>query len=207
MHLMADSARSTMAARSRRNERGAVLIEAVFVFPVMIMLTMGILEFGMAFSSVATTTASSRSGARLAATLYAPASGGAAKLAVGDQVAAAVTADLKALTSATPVGMVMYKVDQTSDTGAPIGGFPTDTMGGCSSECLKYNWDSSQKKLVYSSGTWPDPQACVTPNSTIDMVGVFVITNHHFVTKLFGSNKVVHGKTIMRLEPLPTDSC
>ena len=60
-----------MAARSRKTERGAVLIEAVFVFPVLIILTMGILEFGLAFASSATTTASSRSGARLAATAYA----------------------------------------------------------------------------------------------------------------------------------------
>jgi hypothetical protein len=41
----------------------------------------------------------------------------------------------------------------------------------------------------------------------MDMVGVYVIVNHKFVTKMFGSSKVVHGKTIMRLEPLPTDQC
>jgi Flp pilus assembly protein TadG len=207
MHLMADSARSNMAARLRKNDRAAVLLEAVFVFPVMIMLTMGILEFGMAFASVATTTASSRSGARLAAALYPPAADDTARLGVANQVADAVTADLKSLSSATPVGMVMYRVDQSSNTGAPYGGFPSDTMAGCSTNCFKFNWDSSQKKMVYSSGSWSSPQACVKAGVTMDMVGVYVITSHHFVTQLFGSNKVVHGKTIMRLEPLPTDQC
>jgi Flp pilus assembly protein TadG len=207
MHLMADSARSNMAARLRRSERGSVLVEAAFVFPVLIMLTMGILEFGMAFASVATTTASSRSGARLAAAQYPPAADDTARLAVANQAAAAVTADLKSLTSATPVGMVLYQVDQSSNTGAPYGGFPSDTMVGCATNCFKFNWDNSQKKMVYSSGSWSNPQACVKSGVTIDMVGVYVITNHQFVTKLFGSSKMVHGKTIMRLEPLPTDAC
>jgi hypothetical protein len=205
MHLLADSARSDMTARARRNERGAVLIEAVFVFPVLIVLTMGILEFGLAFGSSATTTASTRSGARLAAASYAPAATTlAGKQAVGDQVAAAVTADLKALSNATPVGMVLYKVDSTQTDGEPIGGFPSDTMSGCSTECLKYTWSSSTKQMVYSSGSWLDPDACGT---TVDSVGVYVITNHHFVTGLFGSGKFLHGKTVMRLEPLPSDSC
>ncbi len=194
-----------MAARSRKSERGAVLIEAVFVFPVLIILTMGILEFGLAFASSATTTASSRSGARLAATAYAPAPDTAAgKQAVGDQVAAAVSADLKALSNGTPVGMVLYKMDASQNDGEPIGGFPSDTMAGCSTSCLKYTWNSSSKSMVYSSGSWLSPSACGT---TIDSVGVYVITNHHFVTGLFGGGKFVHGKTVMRLEPLPNESC
>ena len=43
-----------------------------------------------------------------------------------DAIADAVSADSKSLTSAEPVGMVIYKVDPNSADGAPTGGWPGD---------------------------------------------------------------------------------
>ncbi len=195
-----------MGKRAQRgDERGAVLVEAILVLPVLIILVLGIIEFGLAFATSSTTTASSRSGARIAATAYPPSSGATAQRATTDQIAAAVTADLTALSNATPVGMTVYKVNPSSTDGAPVGGFPGANMsGGCSSNCVKYLWNAGQNKLVYSSGSWATVDAC---GATVDSIGVFVQTSHEYISDMFGSTRTVTGHTVMRLEPLPTDQC
>ena len=187
-----------------RTERGAVVMEAAIVFPVLIILVLGIMEFGLAFASTSTTTASSRSGARLAATAY-PQAGSTPtnQQATADQIAAAVSADLKALNNATPIGMVIYRVDPSSTEGAPVGGFPGDNMvGGCSANCFWYTWSSGT--MTYSSGGWSNPDAC---GSSVDSIGVYVQVEHDYVTKFMGDSRIVDGHTVMRLEPLPTDQC
>lgn len=52
---------------SRDKERGATLVEAAVVFPLMILVIVGIIEIGMAFRDFLTVSAASREGARIAA--------------------------------------------------------------------------------------------------------------------------------------------
>lgn len=190
--------------RPQADDRGAALVEAAFVIPALVVLVLGIMEFGLVFASTSTTTAASRSGTRVAAVQYAAAGTAAsAQRTAADSVAAAVAADLKALNNATPVGMTLYKVDPSSTTGAPVGGFPgTGLSGGCTDRCLRYVW--SNGTMAYSSGSWADPDAC---GATIDSVGVYVQVRHTYVTGLIGSTRTVSGHTVMRLEPLSTDQC
>ena len=188
----------------RRDERATALIEAAFVVPVLVVLVLGIMEFGLVFASTSTTTAGSRSGARLAAVSYAAAGTVAtSQRTASDAVAAAVAADLKALNNATPVGLTIYKVDPTSTSGAPVGGYPgTGLTGGCTDRCIRYTWNGSS--MIYSSGSWSDPDACGT---TIDSVGVYVQVTHRYISGLIGSTRTVSGHTVMRLEPLATSQC
>ena len=192
----------------RRPESGAALIEAAIILPVLMVFLLGIIEFGLVYATGATATGASRSGARLAATNYAPAkTSSTTRRAAADQIAAAVSADMKSLTSADPVGMVIYRVDPSSADGAPAGGWPGDNdtlSGGCSSDCFRYTWTGSPKTMTYASGDWALPDACGT---TVDSIGVYVVVKHHYLTKLIGSDKYVNGRTVMRLEPLPTDQC
>lgn len=191
---------------ARRSQRGAVLVEAALVLPVMILIVVGILEFGLLFTSYSTTTASTRSGARLAATNYAPA--GAVVTAQRDaltQIALSTSADLKVLNNGVPIGMVVYKVSTSSTDGAPTGGFPGANMaGGCTSDCVRFAWNPANQRMEYASGTWATPDACGT---TVDSIGVFVQSRHEFLTGFFGRTRLVNGHTVMRLEPLPTDQC
>lgn len=167
---------------------------------------MGILEFGLLFTSHSTTTASSRSGARLAATSYSQAgSSVAVQNSAAEQIAMATAADLEVLNNAVPVGMIIYRVDTASTNGSPSGGFPGDAMaGGCSSRCIKFTWNAAQQKMDRVSGSWVDADAC---GLTVDSIGVWVQTKHSFITGLFGSESYVGGHTVMRLEPLPTEQC
>jgi Flp pilus assembly protein TadG len=190
----------------RRGQRGAVLVEAAIVLPLMILLVLGIMEFGLLFTSYSTTTASTRSGARLAATDYAQAgTTAAAQTASAAGIAAATAADLKVLNNATPVGMAIYKVNPSSADGAPYGGFPGPGMaGGCTTDCIRFTWNASTRSMTYQSGSWTNPDACGT---TVDSIGVYVQTRHSYITPTFGNVRTVGAHTVMRLEPLPTDQC
>lgn len=192
--------------RRARGQQGAVLVEAALVLPIMILVVMGIIEFGFAFASSTTTTGSSRSGARLGAAAYATAGTiPANQQAAADQIADTVSADLVGLTSAEPVGMLIYRVDKTSNQGAPVGGFPTnnDITTGCTTDCIRYEWDGDKMSHI-SGSSWPDPDACGTE---LDSIGVYVMSKHDYITGMIGDHVYVDGETVMRLEPLPSDQC
>jgi hypothetical protein len=182
------------------------MVEAALVLPVMILIVVGILEFGLLFTSYSTTTASTRSGARLAATSYAQAGTVASAQNVAlEQIALATAADLEVLNNGTPVGMAVYKVNPSSTNGAPYGGFPGPGMsGGCTSDCVRFTWNPATNTMTKTGGTWAAPDACGT---TVDSIGVFVQTEHDYITGFFGQTRKVNGHTVMRLEPLPTDQC
>ncbi len=189
---------------SARCQRGAVMVEAALVVPVIVLLVMGIIEFGFAFGSATTATGASRSGSRLAAAAYATSGTIAAnQQAAADQIADTVAADLNGLTSADPVGMVIYRADPGSTSGEPVGGFPADDLiGGCTQDCFRYEWDGTT--MSYVSGSWPDPDAC---GLTLDSIGVYVQAKHYYITGMIGDHIYVDGHTVMRLEPLPSDQC
>lgn len=176
------------------------------MLPLLILIVLGIMEFGLLFTSYSTTTASSRSGARLAATDYAQAGTvPTSQLASAQGIADATAADLKVLNNATPIGMAVYRVNPSSTSGAPYGGFPGDGMvGGCTLDCIRFSWNPNTESMVYQSGSWPNPDAC---GLSVDSVGVVVQTRHDYITGAFGTQRFVDGHTVMRLEPLPTDQC
>jgi len=174
------------------------------VIPVLVVIVLGIMEFGLVFASTSTATQASRSGTRVAAVQYAAAgTTSQAQRTATDSIAAAVTADLKSLSHAAPVGMTIYLVNPAASDGAPTGGFPGDNLsGGCTANCIRYVWNGT--KMVYSSGSWPSPDACGT---TVDSVGVFVQVRHTYISGYIGTSRLVNGRTSMRLEPLPADQC
>ncbi len=67
-HPSADKAwMSRLPALRRAKERGATLVEAALVFPILILIVMGTLEIGLAFKDYLTVSYISREGARLGA--------------------------------------------------------------------------------------------------------------------------------------------
>lgn len=182
------------------------MVEAALILPVMVLLVLGIMEFGLLFTSYSTTTAASRSGARLAATAYSQAgSSTSAQDGAASQIAAATAADLEVLNNGVPIGMVIYRVDGSSTNGAPVGGFPGPNLtGGCTSDCIRFTWNTANGTFTRTSGSWPDADAC---GAVVDSVGVFVQTRHNYISGLLGQTRDVEGHTVMRLEPLPSDQC
>lgn len=192
--------------RHARGQRGAVMVEAALILPVMALLIMGIMEFGLLFTSYSTTTAASRSGARLAATAYSQAgTSTSAQNLAAQQISLATAADLEVLNNAEPVGMAIYRVDPSRPDGEPSGGFPGPNMtGGCTSRCIRYTWNPSTETFDRTGGSWTDADACGT---TVDSIGVYVQSEHSYISGILGDTRDVDGHTVMRLEPLPADQC
>jgi Flp pilus assembly protein TadG len=180
--------------RRARNERGAVLVEAAIVIPILMMITLGIIEYGGAYRENSAVAAAARSGARVASSLpktdfgcTAPCSDSALT------VAAAVSSALQSFGANAPQQMWIYKVGVAGNT-------PPFTS--CSS-CVGYNWNSATKAFGGSKlGTgWLAAKQGACASGPPDQIGVYVKVNHKAITKMFGGDRTLTGTTIMRLEP------
>jgi hypothetical protein len=191
--------------RTRFDDRGTALVEAAFVFPLMFLLTFGIIEYGLAMGNASTVKQSSRSAVRMVAT--------SPKLNAYGLAADAAKLDLRAGVNVTPVEMWIYKAvvsdSNPARNGLPAGGtLPLGASGGCpATTCLRYTWNSATNTWNAPTGAWaPTSQAaCLVPatNTYPDPVGVWVKTRYKFFTGLFGNGMDLTSKTIMRLEPVP----
>lgn len=181
-------------ARSRHGdhpERGAALAEAVFVLPVLMLLTFGVVEWGLMFSNLSTTTSAARSGSRLGATAYAPAGN---KQAMVVQIGDAIERDLGSLTNGTPIRAWVYR----GNTGPP-------TSCNSTNRCWSMSWNTTTKQFNNPVGGWSSPLAC--GDGVLDDIGVMVQVRHEFVSGLFGSSRTITQRTTTRLEPLPAEQC
>ena len=177
---------------------GAVLVEAVFIFPVIVFITLAILEYGMLFAASSTTQSATRDGARFASANFAVAG---SNQAAADEVMAAVEQDLSARTGFdTPIQMLVYKADSN---GNPVSG----TLTSCSGSCYHYTWNGTSFAYDASSPQWTNPQACINNVNPIDSIGVYVELRHDFITHAFGSSQTLKEHTVTRLEPLPLTQC
>lgn len=181
------------------SQRGATLIEAAIVMPLVFLITLAVLEFGLAFATISTTTSASRDGARYATTFFATKPD---KLAVSHEIREVVERDLGSLTSATPRWLWIYKA---TPSGEPIGGRE------CTTDCFRFEWNSSAGGFVYRSdlsNPWSLVNACFSMANTIDEVGVMVEVDHHLLTTAIGRGvRTIRERTVLRLEPLPTYQC
>ena len=190
-----------LSVRRLRSDGGATLVEAAIVLPVLFLVLLAVVEFGMLFSTTSTTTSSTRDGARYATAHYAVRSD---KVAVGAEIRDVVVGDLKALTGmATPVRMWVYK--------AGADGLPATNPTTCATNCLRYSWNSATGTFDYDVGSspWTAIDACVTVASPrLDDLGVMVEVDHETFTGVIGSGvKTIKERTVLRLEPLPTTQC
>jgi hypothetical protein len=181
----------------QRSERGAALIEAGFVLPVLLLVVFGVFEFGFAFKNSLTITSATRSGARVASALPRTTD-------YEISTAAAVRGSLlNAFQSGEVEYLSIYKADP--NTGEPSDGSDFETC----TECYRYAWDPTAQGGVgdwaYVAGSWPPlTQAACGADSSTDYVGVYVRAKHDFLTATFGSSKTLTAHTVMRLEPVPT---
>jgi TadE-like protein len=183
-------------ARARaKNERGAILVEAAFVLPVMILFVMAIIEFGLAFKDLQTVFTATRVGARTA-------SAEPRQFGYADDVSNAIKSSLSAIPSSGWQELWVYKAraDGKPDSG---------NFSSCST-CVRYHWDGAT--WVKDQDTWPatgsgSQYACGGASPGPDALGVYLKVRHDMLTGFFGSTKTLTDNTVVRLEPLPISSC
>jgi Flp pilus assembly protein TadG len=176
----------------REKERGTVLVEAAVVLPLLIVLVLGIVEYSVAFNKSATVANASRAGARTASALPKDS-------VYSTKAADAVAAALTSLGSSAPEEVWIYKVDPaTADS--PIGSF-----GSCT-DCVGYTWNPStgtfntSAPLGANAWTANEQNACVDSTHP-DRIGVYVKATHKYLSGVFGSQRTLEARTVMRLEP------
>jgi len=188
---------------SARHERGAALVEAAVLLPVVLMIVFAILELGMMFKSATVASSASRAGVRLASATYAPAPAGGAgtadnpdKPGVGGLVASAVAEVLRDRQAGdTPQLLRIYR---SQADGTPVGG----NFSTCATDCLRYSWNGSG--WAFQGGTWTSPDAC---GAVLHSVGVYVSVRHEASNDFFPLAKTIDEFSVMRLEPRPFVQC
>jgi Flp pilus assembly protein TadG len=182
--------------RARRDEKGSVIVEAAIIIPILLILTFGAIEYGIAFRDGAAVAASTRSGARLASTLST-----ADDATFSTNVSLAVADALHDLISATPATLVIYRADSN-------GNVPGGTFATCG-DCWRFHWDTNHWVSDGNADNWTqaERQAAVCKATALPSVGVYVSAVQRNLTGLFGSNRTTDQKTAMRLEPPAADQC
>ena len=186
--------RPRVGARAR-NERGAILVEAAFVLPVMILFVMAIIDFGLAFKDLQTVFTATRVGARTA-------SAEPRQFGYATDVVNAVKSSLSAIPSGGWQEIWVYKA--AADGKPDSGNFTSCTT------CVRFHWDGAN--WIKDQDNWPasgpgSQNACGGVSPGPDSLGVYLKVRHDMLTGFFGSTKTLTDNTVVRLEPLPISSC
>jgi len=180
-----------MRGRSRQgNERGATLVEFAVIFPLIIMLVMGIAEFSLAFKDWLTISHASREGARAGATA-------AHDIAADIQVLEAVE---QALTGSDLQSIVNVRVsdpDGVDGTNYTYTGDPTCAWTPCPDP---YAGAPPLYAPPYQAPNYlPEGRDVTAPIP--GRIKVSITLTHQWFTGLFASTSTWTADTIMRLEP------
>jgi Flp pilus assembly protein TadG len=184
-----------MRARGSRkpDERGATMVEAAIVLPVVMLIVFGIIEFGLAFKDALTVSSAVRAGARTA-------SAEPRQATFNDDTAKAVERAVSALPNGAVEQLWVYKAD---GNGNPVDGGGS-AFTSCNT-CAVYTWDTVTSKFVRQAGPDWNPSthnACVG-DASHDAVGIYLKVNHDFVTGFFGQRIKLVDHAVMNLEPVP----
>jgi hypothetical protein len=186
-------------ARLDQNDEGVTIVEAAFVLPVVIVMFFAIIEFGLLFAGISTTSSSTRAGARYASANFGVSSDRqVAANAIRDEVQAALSARTGL---DTPQILWIY---HATATGTPVGG----SFASCATECFRYTWDAATQAFVVQGGGWANPDVCIdVVNPGLDSIGVYLQVKHDLVSGFFMPNRIIQEHTVTRLEPIPPDQC
>jgi len=196
--------------RRARGERGAVLVEMTIIFPLLMVISLAILDLGLGWRTNLTVSNASRSGARVASNL-------GVDVQADKEALRAIGAALGSIPTSEIDMVVIF--ESTSSNGTVPSDCTTSTAkanGGSSTwSCNTY---TGTEVAAIAGGAGPTfgtgcstsrdrfwcPTNRVTSQATAagpDYLGVYIKVNHRTSTKMFGSTMVVQDTAVMRLEP------
>lgn len=197
-----------------RSERGAVVVEAALVTPLLMFLILGIVEMALLMKDDVALTSAVRNGGRIASANAGAGPGGTNE--AGDCVSPCSPANapmfaqlaanaIQTAGSALPKDSIqelwIYKANSK--------GYPnSDTsFATCSTNCVKYKWNATKDQFRYLSGTWTSSTVNACANNSPDSVGVYIKATHSFITGFFTKSIAIDDHAVFTFEPLPTLTC
>ena len=180
-----------MRARLRqRKERGATIVEFALVFPLIIMLVMGIAEFSLAFGDWLSINHASREGARAGATA-------ANDITADIQVLTAVEAALSGNNLQSIINVKVSDPDGVQSTTYTYTGDPTCAWTPCPDP---YAGAPPLYAPPYQAPNYlPETRDVSAPSP--GRIEVSITLTHDWFTNLFANTSTWTADTIMRLEP------
>ena len=198
-----------------RSERGAVVVEAALVTPLLMALLLGIIEMALLMKDDVALTSAVRNGGRTASAnagagpggvneggdCFAPCSPANAPM-FAQMAANAIQNAGSALPKDSIQELWIYKAN---DKGFP--GANGSTVMACGTNCVRYKWVPSKDQFRYYSGTWTSSTINACANNSPDSVGIYMRANHSFVTGFFVDQISIEDHAVFTFEPLPTLTC
>lgn len=204
-----------MGGSRARRERGAVAVEAALVTPLLMLLIFGIIEMALLMKDDVALTSAVRNGGRTAS---ADANSGQAGTTLGgdcDSGCDPANAPLFAQSAADAIeraGSALPKdsirelwIYKANDEGYP--GANGSKQWICGDACIKYKWVASKDQFRYVSGTWLSKSIKACANQSPDMVGVYLVARHSFLTGFFSKSIDISDHAVFSFEPLATNIC
>jgi hypothetical protein len=194
-----------------RGERGAVLVEAALITPIILALVFGTLEMGYAFYGKLTVNHMSVAGARAA-------SGGANDVLSDYDMLQAVNGASTGMSASDITMVVVYRATVPTDRVPTACKTASVTNTSSIQGCNRYTGSDIALASTQFGCTGPPGPAskidhywCPTsrktallatsPNGPPDYVGVYVEAIHHNLTGLFGATYTFKSDTVMKIEP------
>ncbi len=188
----------------RRDESGAVAVEAALLLPLITLIILGIVEFGLLFRDVLTVQTAARDAART----------GSAHSREPDFATLAVDRVKTSMSIRSPEAsdkILVYKAEGSN--GLPAGATSaTNALTNCNTNCSVYTWNAAANNYTTSSADpWLSTEQNACPEDAREYLGIIVAIEHPFITGQIGDimtggadgKKTVLEKVVMRLEPRP----
>lgn len=175
----------------RQRERGAVAVEAALVLPVVLLLLVAIMEFGLVFKDKLAQTSAVRAGVRT----------GSAEPRTGSFAQDTANSVARGAAALNPAGIRKMWVYKPDANGYPLGG--GSAFSSCTT-CVTFRWDSGTKKFVPTSDTWSAATQNACPgDSNHDSIGVYLEVEHPAVTGMIFHTLTLREFAVLTFEPIP----
>jgi hypothetical protein len=192
--------RARFLRRPGRSERGAALVELALIVPVLVMLVVGIAEFGFGFRDRLTIQTATRTGARVGTTLGNTAT-------IDYEILQGVKSALGSVPTSKIDKIIVYK-SQTADGAVPS---QCLSVGSTANTCNVYSAaDLSAPVSSFGCGSgdldtaWcPATMRSVSQSAGLDYLGVYIQIRHDFFSGFLGTRQItLKDKAVLRLEPV-----
>jgi len=197
--------------KPKRSQRGAVVVEAALLLPLLVLLCFGAIEYGFAYKDELKITTAARTGARVG-TADKNTAGTSVNADDDYQVLQAVYAALGPL--APKVNYVSIYNAGTNANGGPPAGCSGVGAATVANECDVYAYSdlSSSAATInaYMAAHWPASQRFLALDASNGQeptfLGVYIETTHNYLTGIFGSSRKLSESAVFRYEPIGNTS-
>jgi Flp pilus assembly protein TadG len=184
--------------RSRRTERGAALVELALVVPILVMLVVGIAEFGFGYRDRLTVQTATRTGARVGSNLGDDAQ-------TDYNILQGVKSAMGSIAVANIDKIIVYK-STTADGAVPAACLAGSSVTGSCNVYAASALSAASTSFGCGSGaldtSWCPTTRSVDQGAGLDYLGVYIQVRHNFISGFLGSRTVtLKDKAVLRLEP------